>query len=803
MIEVGGRGAENRGVRTVFLLPFEPIDRLQSSDAPRMVHPRTWRRIARSLLADATPSYDSLVSPVHAGFAILPFQLEPALAIVRGHASRILIADEVGLGKTVQAGLVISELLARRHDARVLVVTPAGLREQWQAELGERFALGSTVLDSSAMARRAALHGNPWSAPGVIVTSLDYVKRPEVVRALEGLIWDVLVFDEAHALAGRSDRATVASVLAHRSRTLVLLTATPHSGDDGAFARLAAIGDFGPSHPRTLAPSHHRTLAPSPPRTIAPSPPRLVPFPLLVFRRTRLDVGLTSSRRTTSLRVRPTAIESDMHAALMSYARLVWKQGSATMPAARLAMTVLTRRACSSAWSLARSLETRLRLLGVGEGPDLLQMALPFAAFDEDDEPDAELGSPGLADRSEERRLLERILELARLAEQRESKPGALDRLLRRINEPAIVFTEYRDTLHRLADHLRDLAPVELHGRLTASERQEVLRRFVDGEARLLLATDAASEGLNLHHRCRLVINLELPWTPVRLEQRIGRVERLGQTKRVHAVHLLAAGTCEEDSVAVLLARMRHVAGVLGGMRVPLEQQIASVALGPNGDKADLKVRLYDHVPSLPPGVVVGDLRAAALDEAARLERARALAGGARHASSDGRPSVTVLRSRPARFENCWVYRLIFETPDGQLVWETVIGIRDELRAAPRRHRELRQWLDAFDRLVEPVLSSVWQALLSSLSSTLHAPLSLAIRRETAIVAELEHQRARLASALLQPGLFDRRAERAAATRDATLDEALARCTRRMAELNSGIRISLDRPRLTLGAIRR
>ena len=166
------------------------------------------------------PRYDSLQSPLHAAFAILPFQLEPALAVVRGLASRVLIADEVGLGKTVQAGLVISEILMRRPDARVLVVAPAGLREQWQAELGERFGLGSTLLDSPAIARQAVQHDNPWSIHGVVITSLDYVKRPEVVRALEGLIWDVLVFDEAHALAGRSDRATVASILAHRARTL-------------------------------------------------------------------------------------------------------------------------------------------------------------------------------------------------------------------------------------------------------------------------------------------------------------------------------------------------------------------------------------------------------------------------------------------------------------------------------------------------------------------------------------------------------------------------------------------------------
>ncbi len=103
----------------------------------------------------------------------------------------VLIADEVGLGKTVQAGLIISELLERRPDSHVLVVTPAGLRHQWQAELRERFRLDATLLDSTSIARHAAQgNGNPWSMPGVVLTSLDYVKRPEVVRALEALVWD-------------------------------------------------------------------------------------------------------------------------------------------------------------------------------------------------------------------------------------------------------------------------------------------------------------------------------------------------------------------------------------------------------------------------------------------------------------------------------------------------------------------------------------------------------------------------------------------------------------------------------------
>ena len=750
VLEVRGRSPENRGTRASFLLPFEPIEHLPSPDTPRLVRPGTWRGVARSTLAGATSSYESLRLPVHASLAVLPFQLEPALAIVRGLASRILIADEVGLGKTIQAGLIISEQLARRPDARALVVAPAGLRDQWQAELRDRFALDSTLLDSTSIARHMA-HGpdNPWSVPGIVVTSLDYVKRPEVVRALEALIWDVLVFDEAHALAGRSDRATVASLLARRARTVLLLTATPHSGDDEGFARMVSIGDFSNQ------------------------------FPLLGFRRTRQDVGLTSSRRTVSIRVRPTSHESEMHAALTAYVHLVSAQHVAVASGVHLAMMVLMRRARSSAWSLRRSLETRLRLLGTGDRQDLLQIPLPFAFAGDDDEPVAELSCPGLADREEERQWLERVLALSRVAEQRESKFAALGRLLRRTREPAIVFTEYRDTLHRLDEYLGELAPVQLHGGLTAGERQEVLGRFVAGEARLLLATDAASEGLNLHHRCRLVINLELPWTPVRLEQRIGRVERLGQTRRVHAVHLLATGTAEEESIPAFMARQRHVAGVVGGIRPdPPGQQV------------------------LPRGVLVADLRTAAIAEAGRLERSRALARGIHAAPADGRPCVTVSHRR-ARPLNHWVYRLVFEDGESQPLWDTVIGIADGKSDTPRQSRGLRAWLASFDDLVEPFLTLASEAMLGSLRSALHEPQSLAVRREQAIADDIEQQRARLASSLLQPGLFDRRAERAAAAQNATLDEALERCRLRLTELDRQHRITATRPRLVVGVIRR
>lgn len=770
LLDVRGRGPDNRGSRASFLLPYEPIEQLPSSDAPRIVRPRTWRHHARAILAAATPSSDSLRAPARATLTVLPFQLEPVLTVVRGLAARILIADEVGLGKTVQAGLIVSECLERRPESHILIVTPAGLRHQWQAEMRERFANDVTLIDSESIARHAAQwNGNPWSIPGVVLTSLDYVKRPEVVRALESLVWDVLVLDEAHALAGRSDRATVAAMLTRRARTLVLLTATPHSGDDVAFTRLTSLGDF-----------ERR-------------------FPLIVFRRTRLDAGMATARRTVSLRIRLTPHESQMHSALMEYARLVWTQSSASAAAARLAMSVLTRRACSSAWSLARSVETRLRLLSVEGPPNLLQLALPFDTFAEEDaSPAAELSSPGLSDVEEERRWLEHVLRLAQQACEDDSKIRTLRRLLTRAREPAIVFTEYRDTLHRLAEHLRDLAPVLLHGGMTTSERQEVVKQFACGEARLLLATDAASEGLNLHQRCRLVINLELPWTPVRLEQRIGRVDRLGQTRRVHAVHLLAAGTCEGESVAVLLARMRRVANVLGTMRTTSsEQQIARHVIGHEpGDSPEAEPV------SLPPGVFVGDLRSAAIEEATRLEHVRALITPAAHAPSEARPCITVLSRRCTPRVNDWAIRVIVEGPEQQSLWTTVIGVREDAGLTSLAHEVIRQRVEALQQQVDPVLDSFADGLLSSFRSAVQQSRTLADERERAIADGLRQQRARLATSLLQPGLFDHRAERAVAAQNATLDEALHRCGVRLDELaRSGV-MSIER-RLVFGLLSR
>jgi superfamily II DNA or RNA helicase len=634
-------------------------------------------------------------------------------------AARILIADEVGLGKTIQAALVVAEILERTPHGRVLVVAPASLTEQWQTELHERFAIDAWHADSPSVARAGAAwgHANPWAGRPVTITSIDFVKRPEVLRSLEGLVWDGVVFDEAHGLTGRSDRAIAAEALARRARTVVLLTATPHSGDDRAFESLRGIGDLAGS------------------------------FPLLTFRRTRRDLGIAVSRRSSSLRVALTQAERDMHRSLQAYARRVRAERGPAADPAHLVMAVLIRRACSSASSLVRSIERRIALLAADLPSTSAQLQLPLFDLSADEEPGAELSAPGLDDRDEERRWLEAILVRARRAEPGESKLRALIRFLRRTREPAIVFTEYRDTLMRLAAALQARQPVTLHGGLTSAERRESLRAFTRGDAALLLATDAASEGLNLQHRCRLVFNLELPWTPLRLEQRVGRVERIGQTRRVHAVHMVAAGTPEESLGARLQTRR------------------------------DRAVEALDRVRSQP-----GDLphlRATAEAEAGRIGNLRVLSNRLPIDVIEGRPLVTVTRRRRGRPKSVWGFQFAFTDGSGQFVWRTLLGATFADGGSGAASDSIEKTVT----LLVARLDRPREAVLSSLQTSLRAYLELASCRERSLSATLEAESARLSAALLQRGLFDRRAERRFATQKAVVDEALDRCRTRLSEI--------------------
>ena len=390
-----------------------------------VVRPRRWVHGVQRLAADARP-FGGLGAAAGSGIQLLPYQLEPALAIGTG-AARVMIADGVGLGKTIQAGLVLSEL-ASGHDAfRAIVIVPAGLRDQWTRELTDHFHLSPTVAGAAwlvRIGRELPPDVNPWTLPGIYVSSFDFLKRPEVLRPLEEATWDAAVVDEAHGVTAGTARRAAVHAIALRSRRVLLLTATPHGGDAHQFAALCRIGEAGPRD-----------------------------SPLLIFRRSCADAGEHRPRRSVMLKVHPTGSERRMHRLLERYTARVCREARARGDArARLAVIVLRKRALSSAASLAASARRRLALLaGERTEPDR-QLVLPLGDEDplEDDEPDAALAAPGLADSSRERRWLASIVNAALNAARIESKIAFLLRLLARMREPAIIFTEYRDTLMRL-----------------------------------------------------------------------------------------------------------------------------------------------------------------------------------------------------------------------------------------------------------------------------------------------------------------------------------------------------------------
>jgi superfamily II DNA or RNA helicase len=758
VIAVVGCDRCNRGQRARYLLPFEACERIPSISTARVVSRRRWRHLARAVLAHTTPAFDSLRAAASADVAILPYQLEPALALVSGEAARILIADEVGLGKTVQAGLMISETLARRADAHVLVLCPAGLREQWRDELSRRFRLAASVLDSAAFRRLPLVEGaNPWAVHPLILTSMDYIKRPEVIRALEPVVWDLLVVDEAHSIAGASDRHDAAALLARQARAVVMLSATPHSGDPTTFARLSSTGDLDDS------------------------------FPLRIFRRTRADVSVAGSRRTRWLRVQLADAEVQLHRALMAYVRRVWRRPASS--GARLAMVILTRRACSSAASLARTLERRLALLDALPGQDG-QLDLPWPLCPEgDDEPGGAVGAAGLEDRATERQTIETILALARRAADSESKPGCLSRLLRRCSEPAIVFTEYRDTLGSLEERIPRFDTCVLHGGLTAGERARAIREFTSGARRVLLATDAASEGLNLQQRCRLVIHLEVPWTPTRIEQRVGRVDRIGQQRVVHQLHLVARDTVEETRVAALARRQLQISSSFNRLAEspPSERETAGYVICGDPLPACTSALL---------SVSAGEAGARAWAEARRLLTVRQLQPSASACgitadspecvtgtAAQSRPFATTRRRSPSAV-GWWALWLEWTDTDGHLEWETLAGIMASHRWDRHRSRRgIRRVVDASWTHIREEAAAELRALALLASRSMRASSSLALAREQAIARDVARRHARIAADLLQPGLFDRRAERLATAQRAVVDRALTQCQQRMAEL--------------------
>jgi superfamily II DNA or RNA helicase len=521
--------------------------------------------------------------------ALEAYQLAPTLRLLAKPRPSLLVADDVGLGKTIEAGLAMLELMARGRASRVLVVTPPGLMDQWREELRDKFGLEFTLIDNAWGLSRVQTDlpagVSPWDALPRVITSIDFLKKETVRNRALRKRWDLIIVDEAHALAEsgtpdnpyRTQRTRLGLALREAARGLLLLTATPHNGYSHSFRSLLELVE------PTLA-----TLGGSPERVRRRIETARIRRMKAQVRR-RLPDGREEAvfpRRT--VRGIPVTdlvdLEKDLLRKVASYCSRTARGAAGTEDAGLVgfAMQIVKKRALSSRAALAKTLEHRLEALRKEEAreepPDRaelrdLQADLPVGEAAAERTARRILRSTIPRDEQRRKNEVKALSSIRRLLVKLPADDAKIETLLaelRRVfeedpTEKVIVFTEYRDTLESIQGYL-DGDPglvgryVLLRGGLTRGQRLARQEAFERPDIRLLLATDAASEGLNLQRRCRRVIHLELPWNPNRLEQRNGRVDRYGQSREPVIRYLYYPDSPEEDVLDQLITKIERMA---------------------------------------------------------------------------------------------------------------------------------------------------------------------------------------------------------------------------------------------------
>ncbi len=558
-----------------------PASRLKSLDGRGTGSPDNIAYIAAGArLADAL-TQDVLLAPIESSVIPLPHQIKALSTAVSSDRVRYLLADEVGLGKTIEAGLIMRELKQRGLVARTLVIAPKGLVTQWVAEMrthfGEEFRL---VIPGDISAYKRFLNNdNVWRSHHQIVCSIDSVKPLDNRRGwsyeqvaeynrerFEDLIaagWDLVIVDEAHRLGGSTEqiaRYRLGRALAESAPYVLLLSATPHQGKTDAFHRLISLIDP-EAFPDIESVARERVQ----PYVIRSEKRRAITAegkPLFKPRRTQLfPVSWQERHRGQRL----------LYDAVTGYVREGYNQAVREKKSyIGFLMVLMQRLVTSSTHAIRATLERRLEALQAPEE----QMTF-FPVFDEDwtdldgQEQIETLLRTRLTAFKDEREEVKLILKAAKHCE--ETGPDAkaealLDWIYRLQQEEGVadlkilVFTEFIPTQGMLETFLTDrgFSVVCLNGSMDMQERIRAQETF-SREARILISTDAGGEGLNLQF-CHVVINYDIPWNPMRLEQRIGRVDRIGQEHPVRAVNFVFEGTIEhrvrqvlEEKLAVIL----------------------------------------------------------------------------------------------------------------------------------------------------------------------------------------------------------------------------------------------------------
>jgi SNF2 family DNA or RNA helicase len=540
--------------------------------------------------AASTADIHNIQAPFRSGIEVHDYQLDPVVRAIQMPRVSLLIADDVGLGKTIEAGLVNLELILRHRVRKVLIVCPASLQIQWRDQMRDKFGLDFRIVDSEllrTLRRSRGLHVNPWTHFPRLVTSIDFLKRERPLRLFREALpgqgesayprrFDLLILDEAHnvAPAGRgryatdSQRTAAVRLLAPHFEHKLFLTATPHNGYRESFSALLELLDS-QRFARGVLPDRQQLGAVMVRRLKSELPPKWDGSPRF------------PKRKLEAIEVAYTDEERRIHAALRQYAELRQQNpsGHEEKFASEFVLKLLKKRLFSSPAAFALTLEQHERSLKEAKKrqasarPSLGVLQREIERVDEDYADDDELEeTAGDAVDAATRLFREPTArELALLKEMKawaaaastcpDSKTAELIRWLHATvkpggkwaNERVILFTEYRATQNWLQTLLASEGftgsdrLLTLYGGMDKDERERVKAAFqydpTASPVRILLATDAASEGIDLQNHCHRLVHCEIPWNPNRMEQRNGRIDRHGQRAReVLVYHFVGKG---------------------------------------------------------------------------------------------------------------------------------------------------------------------------------------------------------------------------------------------------------------------
>lgn len=507
-----------------------------------------------------------------------PYQLACVNEVMESLRQRALIADDVGLGKTIEAGLILKELHARNRADSVLFVVPAHLQKKWVRDMDRFFDIDLTVADRAWVEgerRQLGDAANIWDQDDVqLITSMAFLRQEEFQPPLEEAFWDVVVIDEAHKAAQRGDSPSVTSQMAervaHNSESLLLLSATPHDGKGQGFRSLISYLD-----PLLVAEDQELSR-----ETVEQ----------MMIRRGKQTIyddngeRIFPNRDVRTMTVSMTPAEEQLYEGVTTYVQEVYNRSEQlNEPAVGFAMALMQKRLVSSVGAIRETLRRRLQGL-LDEGGANQELSEDAEAYldgedlEENDREAAEQELETLTVVKGDDALQTEIKMLQDLVSQAESIPvdtkaQQVKRYIQQLleenpNEKLLLFTEYRDTLDYLLEEVSDQPWAEeilvIHGDVDKDDRQQIEDQFNHGEPRLLFATDAASEGIDLQHSCHIMVNYELPWNPNRLEQRIGRIHRYGQEKEVKVWNFQFEGTREGEIFELLQDKVENIRSQVG-----------------------------------------------------------------------------------------------------------------------------------------------------------------------------------------------------------------------------------------------